>query len=132
MKISQALIMRKVMLLSALFFLCIVFFFNSCKKDGELVPEFDSGNANIMKTDTFTIVTSLAKEDSIRTDVSIYNLLGIYNDPVFGPTASSFYTQATLNGLNASLAYLPPPIKNLLPGMPLANFDIPLIPPIAL
>ncbi|HEY9082209.1 MAG TPA: DUF4270 domain-containing protein [Vicingaceae bacterium] len=100
MKISQVLFMRKVTLLSALFFLSIALFFYSCKKDGELVPEFDSGNANIMKTDTFTIVTSLAKEDSIRTDVSIYNLLGIYNDPVFGPTASSFYTQATLNGLN--------------------------------
>lgn len=100
MKKSQLLFTRKVALLSALFFLSIAVFFNSCKKDGELIPEFDSGNANVMKTDTFTILTSLVKEDSIRTDVSIYNLLGIYNDPIFGPTASSFYTQATLNGLN--------------------------------
>ncbi|PKP49547.1 MAG: hypothetical protein CVT95_03240, partial [Bacteroidetes bacterium HGW-Bacteroidetes-12] len=91
--------MRKANLLFALFFLSTLFF-NSCKKDGELIPTFDSGNANLVAVDTFSIITSLVREDSIRTDLSAFNLLGLYNDPVFGLTSSSIYSQITLNGLN--------------------------------
>ena len=40
----------------------------SCKKDGKLSPQFDNRNLEISYVDTFSIVTSLIKEDSIRTD----------------------------------------------------------------
>lgn len=94
------LLTRKAIMLSAVFFLLIAFSFSSCKKDGELEPDFDGGNVNIIRVDTFSIITSLVKEDSIRTDVSAFNLLGLFNDPVFGLSSASFFTQATLNGLN--------------------------------
>lgn len=99
MKQNSLFLLRKTQLFSALLFLGIIFFF-SCKKDGELIPQFDKGNLNLIETDTFTIETSLAREDSIRTDIAGFNLLGIYNDPIFGFTSSSIYSQLTLNGLN--------------------------------
>ena len=74
------LFMRKAILLSAIFFLVQLF---SCKKDGELSPDFDSGNLSINFTDTFSLQTSVLEEDSLRTDLSIYHLLGLYNDPIF-------------------------------------------------
>lgn len=91
--------MRKANLLFALFFLSVLFFY-SCKKDGELIPAFDSGSVNLVKVDTFSILTKLVREDSIRTDLSAFNLLGLYNDPIFGLASSSIYSQVTLNGLN--------------------------------
>lgn len=99
MKLNRLFFMRKANLLFALFFLSVLFFY-SCKKDGELIPAFDSGNANVVAVDTFSIKTSLVREDSIRTDLSAYNLLGLYNDPIFGYTSASIYSQVTLNGLN--------------------------------
>lgn len=89
--------MRKGIFLFAIFFLTLLF---SCKKDGKLSPDFDDSNLTILFTDTFSLKTTLIKEDSLRTDLAIYNLLGLYNDPIFGPTSSSIYAQVTLTGLN--------------------------------
>ena len=89
--------MRKALVFSAIFFL-IGFF--SCKKDGELKPDFDDGGLAINFVDTFSVTTKLIQEDSIRTDLSIYNLLGLYNDPIFGPMSSSIYSQVVLTGVN--------------------------------
>lgn len=87
---------RKALLLSVLFLMVLM----SCKKDGELFPEFNNENLTINFTDTLNIVTTLLKEDSIRTDIAGANLLGIYNDSVFGPASASFYTEITLAGSN--------------------------------
>ena len=89
--------MRKAFVFSAIFFLIGLF---SCKKDGELKPDFDDGGLAINFVDTFSITTKLIEEDSIRTDLSIYNLLGLYNDPIFGPMSSSIYSQVVLSGVN--------------------------------
>ena len=96
--------MRKAILLSAIFFLTLLF---SCKKDGELSPDFDSGNLSINFTDTFSLQTKVLEEDSLRTDLSIYNLLGLYNDPIFGPVSSSIYTQVLLTGANLDFGSAP-------------------------
>jgi len=90
-------LMRKKILFSALFFTTVFF---SCKKEGALTPDFEEGSLNINFTDTITINTKVELEEPIRTDLSNLNLLGIYNDPIFGPTASSIYTQVLLTGLN--------------------------------
>ena len=87
--------MRKAILLSAIFFLVQLF---SCKKDGELAPDFDNGNLSINFVDTFSLKTTVLAEDSLRTDLSIYNLLGLYNDPIFGPMSSSIYANVSLSG----------------------------------
>ena len=96
--------MRKVNLLSALFFVIV---FTNCKKDGEVVPQFDDTDVSIFFTDTFSVIASLEREDSIRTDIASLNLLGIYNDPVFGFSSSSIYSQITLNGLNVDFGDTP-------------------------
>ncbi len=98
------LFMRKAILLSAIFFLVQLF---SCKKDGELSPDFDSGNLSINFTDTFSLQTSVLEEDSLRTDLSIYHLLGLYNDPIFGPVSSSIYTQVLLTGASLDFGSAP-------------------------
>jgi len=96
--------LRKVYLLSAIFF---IISFISCKKDGQLIPAFDNGNIAVLFTDTLSLKTSVVLEDSIRTDIAAFNLLGIFNDPVFGPTSSSIYSQVTLNGLNVDFGTSP-------------------------
>lgn len=96
--------LRKVLILSALFFITL---FYSCKKDGELVPLFDDGNLAILFTDTFSITTEVVPEDSLRTDVAVYHLLGLYNDPIYGPKSSSIYTQMTLTGSNVDFGVTP-------------------------
>lgn len=88
--------LRKAFMLSVLFSMVLM----SCKKDGELYPGFNNENLSINFTDTFDIITSIMKDDSIQTDFASLNLLGIYNDSVFGPASSSFYTEITLAGAN--------------------------------
>jgi len=91
-------ITRKALLLSVIFSITLV----SCKKDGELFPEFNDENLTIHFTDTFNILTSIIKDDSIRTDFSGANLLGIYHDSIMGVAASSIYTEITLAGANVN------------------------------
>lgn len=94
---------RKAIMLSVLF-LMILF---SCKKDGELYPEFNDENLSIHFTDTLNIITTILKDDSIPTLSASANLLGIYNDSIFGPASASFYTEITLNGSNVNFGVNP-------------------------
>lgn len=89
---------RKALLLSVLFLLVLM----SCKKDGELFPAFNNENLTIHFVDSFDIVTTLLKDDSIRTDIAGANLLGIHRDSIMGIAASSFYTELTLAGSNVN------------------------------
>ncbi len=74
----------------------------SCKKEGNLFPEFNNENLTVHFTDTLNLLTSLLKDDSVRTDVASLNLLGIYNDTIMGFASSSFYTEITLSGANVN------------------------------
>lgn len=94
---------RKAFMLSVLFFVVLM----SCKKDGELYPDFNNENLSIHFTDTLNIVTTLLKDDSIPTLSAGSNLLGIYNDSVFGPASASFYTEITLSGANVNFGTNP-------------------------
>lgn len=89
--------MQKVFLLSVIFLITLA---SSCKKEGNLVPGFDNGTNLVNFTDTLTLKTSLVREDSLRTDISSLNLLGLYHDPIFGLVSSSIYSQISLNGVN--------------------------------
>jgi hypothetical protein len=97
MKITSKIILRKILFLSAIFFLSLAF---SCKKDGKLTPDFENGDLSISFTDTFSLNTVVIQEDSLRTDLSNLNLIGLYNDSIFGPVSSSIYTQILLTGVN--------------------------------
>lgn len=89
---------RKVLILSVIFF--TLFF--SCKKDGELYPKFNSENLIVSFTDTFSIKTKVMRDDSIPTLNVNTNLVGIYNDSIFGLSSASFYSEITLAGANVS------------------------------
>ena len=88
--------LRKAMMLSALFF-SLFFCFTACKKTGELTPAFSEGDLNARYTDTITVRTTTLYDDSIRTDETSRSLFGVFNDPVFGITKASFYTQTSLS-----------------------------------
>lgn len=97
---NETFYMRNALVFSAIFFLIGLF---SCKKDGNLEPDFDDGGLAINYVDTFSVTTQVVREDSLRTDLSIHNLLGLYHDPIFGPMSSSIYAQVTLTGVNVDL-----------------------------
>lgn len=96
---------QKICLIAITFFIVGSIF--SCKKDGALSPDFDDPNKDIIFTDTFSINTQVVPEDSFRTDLSIHHLLGLYNDPFFGPKSSSIYTQISLTGTNINFGTTP-------------------------
>ena len=97
MKSTSILNLRKTFFLSAFLFLAFLF---SCKKDGKLTPDFDNGNLEIHYVDTLSIITGVEREDSLRSDGLFLNLIGLYNDPIFGKVSASLYTQVLLNGVN--------------------------------
>ncbi|TXB64665.1 DUF4270 domain-containing protein [Vicingus serpentipes] len=89
---------RKALMLSVIFFTTLF----SCKKDGELYPEFNSENLIVSFTDTLSISTKVLRDDSINTFNVSSNLLGIYNDSIFGLSSASFYSELTLSGANVN------------------------------
>lgn len=76
-------------------FICIGFFITSCKKKSDnvfLVNEGTIGFDGNGYTDTFTILTTTIREDSLKTDSLSNNLIGVINDPFFGNyNARSFF-----------------------------------------
>lgn len=94
--------LRKVALLSAICF--IGFAFYSCKKEGNIKPNFESSASGAFVTDTLSIHVKTVKEDSISTGQSSLSLFGLYNDSIFGRSKASFYTQIRLpfNAVNVA------------------------------
>ncbi|MGB0887780.1 MAG: DUF4270 family protein [Vicingaceae bacterium] len=99
MNINITLLLQKTFFFSVLFLMTLLF---SCKKDGALSPDFDNGDLSISFIDTLDIETTVLQEDSLRTDLSTSNLLGAFNDPIFGPVSSSIYTNIDAIGFPLS------------------------------
>ncbi|WP_107040112.1 DUF4270 family protein [Brumimicrobium mesophilum] len=93
---------RKVILLFAAFF-CLSITISSCKKKRNPVGASALSSENIMGSDvidTFQLKTYTIEEDSIYSMDPSFNLLGSYNDEVYGKVDASFYTQLTLSGFS--------------------------------
>jgi len=97
-------------ILSVLVLLC-GFIISSCNEPEniglEVQPEKDK--FNVFFNDSTVITAYTVKEDTIRTDKMVYNLLGNYNDPIFGRTSASFYTQVRLSSNNVDFGPSPQP-----------------------
>lgn len=68
-------------------FIIIGCFFTACKKKADnvfLVNEGTLGFDGNGYTDSFTLLTSTIREDSLKTDSLSNNLIGVINDPFFG------------------------------------------------
>lgn len=90
---------RKVVLLSVAFLVILA----ACKKKEHKVgAEVLDPNQilNSLAIDTFQMKTFTILEDSAITSNPAFAVLGSYNDPVFGKTEASFYTQFRLAGDN--------------------------------
>jgi hypothetical protein len=105
-------------LLSVLFLFLLIF--NSCKKADtvglEVLPEEDRLQGE--HTDTITVWAHTLREDSLSTTKTTFHILGSHNDPIFGISKASIYTQfilekidpdfgtnATVDSVVLSLAY---------------------------
>lgn len=80
--------------------LIIVHTISSCKEPTPSVLDVVSDSGKLNFVDTSTVISFTLPDDSIRTDETTLNLLGIYNDPVFGISQSSVFTQIRLSAEN--------------------------------
>lgn len=89
-------------LLSVLILLLMIF--NSCKKADtvglEVLPEEDRLQGE--HTDTITVWAHIMREDSLSTTATSFNIIGSHNDPIFGISEASIYTQVNLSAANPS------------------------------
>jgi hypothetical protein len=89
--------------LAAVFLLGIVVLGSSCKRPEqniglELQPEEDL--LSVLIVDTVTVLASTLREDSLRSDELSRQLAGNYIDPIFGSTATSFFSHIRLSSNN--------------------------------
>lgn len=70
----------------------------SCKKEGDIGVDVlpDSDIIGLETTDTTFLVTYAVAEDSIRSDEYPVVQIGSYNDPYFGKTTASLFTQISI------------------------------------
>ncbi|MBP9883015.1 MAG: DUF4270 domain-containing protein [Chitinophagales bacterium] len=80
------------------YFLLAALALGSCKKSTEIgigiLPA--SSDINAIFTDTFKIVTTSLKQDSLVTSNQFYSLLGNMYDPVFGKSYAAIFTEFLL------------------------------------
>ncbi|MBL7900163.1 MAG: DUF4270 family protein [Crocinitomicaceae bacterium] len=96
---NQINIRRKVLKLSAVFFISGSLF-ASCKKETTTIGEgLEGSSLNTSFTDTFTLKTYTEYTDSIETDETSVSLLGAYSDPVFGNVDCGIVTQMRLSSV---------------------------------
>jgi hypothetical protein len=93
---------RKAKMLSVLFFVTVLSL-ASCKKQKTSVGKSGLNQNQILNSfliDTFSLKTYTESEDTLYTSNPLYNLIGCYNDPIFGKVNANFYTQFRLAGVN--------------------------------
>ncbi|MBL4655505.1 MAG: DUF4270 family protein, partial [Bacteroidia bacterium] len=80
----------------------LIVFLSSCDKEDIVGSEVHPSSVNLdLKIDTTIRVDAFTiREDSLRTDELSRNLIGSYNDPVFGQSVASIYTQFRLTSSN--------------------------------
>ena len=101
-KINRLKMWRKTILFFAAFF-CLTTTVTSCKKKKNPVGSEALSSGSIMNSesiDTFKIQTYTVEQDSIYTMDPGFNLLGSFNDEVFGIVEAEFYTQLSLSGFS--------------------------------
>lgn len=81
-------------------FLTLIVFISACKKDTLIKTGVQpvQDNLSIAQVDTFTIIASSYKLDSIRTDGVETGIFGYNTDPVFGTSKASFVSQLKPSG----------------------------------
>ena len=81
--------LRKALLLSVF----VLLLFNCKKEDNFIGTELQNEDLGVTQYDNFKLTTYITKADSLRSDELSVSTLGSMNDPIFGKTESSFFTQ---------------------------------------
>ncbi len=88
----------------ALFFLLgSMIVLSSCQKEPDLIGmglQSDNEKLGLGFSDSTTIIAYSVFDDSLRTDNYSASLFGTYNDPIFGTTTASIFTQYRLSSLS--------------------------------
>lgn len=85
----------------------ITVFISSCEDEGLIGLDMVDGTANVHAIDTLAMYAYTQLEDSVPTGNVNRVALGLINDPVFGKSRSSFYTEVRLSDNNISLGENP-------------------------
>jgi hypothetical protein len=87
-------------LVPATLFIASLLCLSSCKKESEIGLGLQPGDEllNAQFTDTLTLWSKTERDDSVRTDKSAICVIGSNNDPDFGKTQASLYTQFLIPG----------------------------------
>ncbi|MDD5569772.1 MAG: DUF4270 domain-containing protein [Bacteroidales bacterium] len=103
---SIVFLFKKSLLLIVPAFLLFLF---SCKEPNTIGLEIQPPNdkPNVAICDTSKVDVYIVKEDSLRTDHLSSNLLGSYNDQIFGITTAGFYSQFRLPTTGISFGNFP-------------------------
>jgi hypothetical protein len=99
---------REIVVFFAAFF-CLSLAVSSCKKKtnplGSSVLDSES-LLNSKGVDTFQLKTYTVEQDSVFSMDPEFNILGSYNDEVYGKVEANFYTQLTLSGFSPNFGNL--------------------------
>lgn len=91
--------LRKALMLSVLILIL------SCKKNNNsLGTELYDDKVDVNTIDNIIVNTYSIRQDSIQSNGLTKSTLGSYNDPIFGLTSASFYTQLRLSADNVNFA----------------------------
>jgi hypothetical protein len=84
-------------------------FFSSCTDNDTigLNEQPSSDELNVIFSDTCTVMAFSKIEDSVRTDETVYNILGCYLDPEFGKTTANIYSQYRIPTNNVNFGTAP-------------------------
>jgi len=86
--------MRRAIACSACFLLLALV---SCKKEGQINPEFIDDSTNAIFTNDLQILAEVKSVDTLLTDEVANGLVGVYRDSTFGTGRAEFYIQPLLS-----------------------------------
>jgi len=92
-----------------LFLLGSLIFLSSCEEEPDLIglAKLQNEKLGVVFSDNSSIIAYSVYDDSLRTDNYSACLLGTFNDPVFGTTSASIFTQLRLSNLSPSFGTSP-------------------------
>lgn len=80
---------------------------SSCKNDDDsnlgLGVQPPSDDINTIVVDSFTVITTSVREDSLRSDALTNNPIGMYTDPIFGESTAALFTEIALPEIEVNL-----------------------------
>lgn len=79
----------------------------SCSDADQIGIDLIDSNAKLLTTDTLSVRAYSLPCDSVPTSISRQKILGVIDDPVFGKTRSSIYTEIRMEGTSMSLGSNP-------------------------